>query len=164
MPRILLIDDDLATREWVTNVLVAADYKVDSLAEAEGATRLLSLGLIDLALVDYHLPGLDGLGLLRELRRSGNSTPVIILTADASQQVAVQCFRTGAADFIAKPIDADYLKIVIARTLQTHATTLKNVAFRALAYAQHKPACIFHQDRQGCDCGLKEIFDDIRGF
>lgn len=164
MPKILIVDDDEDMRAWLADVLSDADYDVNTLADGEDAVRLLALGLYDLALFDHHLPGKSGLSLVRALRAVNNTVPVVMLTADASQQLAVECFRAGASDFIAKPIDPDYLKIVVARALATCSKTLKDAAFCALGYVHHKPGCAFHDDGQTCDCGLKELFEDIQDF
>lgn len=164
MPRILIVDDDEALRAWLVAILERADYQTDQMESADGVLRHLSLGGIDLAIIDYHMPGLSGLHLLRDLRAQGNTTPVVILTADASQQVAVECFRAGATDFVAKPVDPDYLKIIVRRALDTQSKTLRNTAYRAMGYMRHKDGCKFNSDGQSCDCGLKEIYEDIQDF
>lgn len=164
MPRVLLVDDDPDIRLWVSGVLKEFGYNVDVLPSGEGVQRLLTLGVIDLALIDYHMPDKSGLTLLREIRTTSISTPMVMLTADNSQQLAVECFRAGAVDFIAKPIDPDYLNIVIERTLNAKSITLKNNAYRSMGYMKHKPECSFHDDVGACDCGLKDIFDSIQDF
>jgi len=164
MPRILLVDDDPDMREWISIVLQQAGYTVDVLPGGEGAQRLMSLGVIDLALFDYHLGSKSGLSVLRDIRAAKISTPVVMLTADSSQQLAVECFRAGASDFIAKPIDPDYLKIVIDRTLCAKSCNLKNTAYKGMAYMRHKPECSFHSDPKSCDCGLKDLFEEIQDF
>lgn len=164
MPRILLVDDNPDMRGWVSTVLQQADYAVDVLPGDEGVQRLMSLGLIDLALFDHHLPSKSGLTLLREIRAASITTPVVMLTADSSQQLAAECFRAGASDFIAKPIDPDYLKIVVERALSTKSSTLKNTAYKGMAYMRHKSECSFHSDSDSCDCGLMDIFKEIQDF
>jgi len=164
MPRILIVDDDSDMQTWLAMVLQAANYTVDVLSDDQGVERLLALGMIDLALIDHHLPTISGLTLLRNIRLSKNTTPVVMLTADSSQQLAAECFRAGAADFIAKPMDPDYLKIVVQRTLNAKSNTLKNAAYRALGYMNHKHDCQFHTDKKLCDCGLKDVCKEIQDF
>lgn len=164
MPKILIVDDDTDLRDWIAAVLQGANYGVEVLPDGEGILKLLALGVIDLALIDHHLPGQSGLSLVREIHAASNSTPVVMLTGDPSQQLAVQALRAGAIDFIGKPIDPDYLKIVVARTLNSGSKSLKNTAFRALGYTRHKPACAFHENARFCDCGLKELFEDVQEF
>jgi len=164
MPRILIVDDDSDMRGWISAVLEEHGYVVDVLPSDEGVQRLMMLGLIDLALFDHHLPSKSGLSLLRDIRAAKISTPVVMLTSDSSQQLAAECFRAGASDFIAKPIDPDYLKIVVERTLSAKSSTLKNVAYKGMGYMRHKSECSFHNDSNSCDCGLKDVFEEIQNF
>lgn len=164
MPRLLIVDDDDDVRRWLSAVLKGQGYEVSELDHPETVVRMLLTGDIDLALIDYHMPAQDGLSLLRDIRDMNMSLPVVILTSEPSQAVAVECFRNGAADFIAKPIDPDYLTIVVSRALGAFAGTLKNMAYRALGYVQHKSECTHFEDPQTCSCGLKELIDNIQDF
>ena len=164
MPRILVADKDPDIREQIAGLLAEANYKVDLLADDEQVLPLLSMGVIDLALIDHQLPKKNGFNIVRDIRAKKNTTPVVMLTDDVSQKLATECFRAGASDFIAKPIDPYYLKIVVSRALGMGAKSLKNSAFRALGYTSHKPACRFHQNGKTCDCGLKELFEDVQKF
>jgi len=164
MPNILVVDDDDDIRRWLTTVLNANGYEVQEADSPDGVVRQLLSGDIDLVLVDYHMPSQDGLSLLREMHTMHINTPCIMLTVDSSQAVAVECFRNGAADFIAKPIDADYLAIIVQRTLAAHAGTLKNMAFRALGYVQHKTGCAHFDNPEDCTCGLRDVVMSIQNF
>lgn len=164
MPRVLIVDDDEDIRQWLATVLESKGYHVSEADQPDGVVQLLKIGDIDLALLDYHMPGKDGLALLRDIREAKMSLPVIVLTSDASQAVAVECFRNGAADFIAKPIDPDYLVIVVERALQSYAGTLKNITYRLLGYVQHRDGCVHDEDPQDCDCGLADVIAKIRDF
>lgn len=164
MPNILVVDDDEDFRNWLSTVLTGQDYTVSVMPGAEGVVRQLLRGGVDLLLLDYQMPGQDGLSLLREMDKARITTPTIVLTSDSSQVVAVECFRNGAVDFIAKPIDSDYLSIVVKRALNSHAGTLKNMSYKALGYMQHKRECVHFIDPQTCDCGLKEVITAIQEF
>jgi DNA-binding NtrC family response regulator len=164
MPDVLVIDDDEDFRLWVTTVLTDQGYNVSTLPGPEGAISQLLRGGIDLVLLDYQMPGQDGLSVLRDMDKARISTPTIVLTSDSSQAVAVECFRNGAVDFIAKPVDPDYLSIVVERALNSFAGTLKNMSYKALGYVQHKKECAHFNDPRTCDCGLKEVIIGIQDF
>lgn len=164
MPKILIVDDDEDIRQWLTTVLEGEGYIVREMDHPDGVVRLLLTGDIDLALIDYHLPEKDGLSLLRDIRDMNMSLPVVVLTSEARQRVAVECFRNGAADFISKPIDPDYLAIVVERALNSHAGMLKNMAYRALGYVHHKDDCSHFTDSRSCSCGLKDVIENIQDF
>jgi FixJ family two-component response regulator len=75
------------------------------------------------------------------------TVPVIVMTADISSQVVLQCFHAGADDFIGKPFDEVYLAAIVERTLDRSSLSLK--------YAKHKDGCE-EIGKYECSCGLKE--------
>ncbi|MFC1673076.1 response regulator [Pseudomonadota bacterium] len=164
MPNILIVDDDEDIRQWFSEVLTELGYSVTTAEGPQDLARTLALGHVDLVLIDYHMPTKNGLLAIREVKRAGITTPMVVITSDANQQVAVECFRAGAVDFIAKPMDQDYLAIVVERVLAAHAVNLKNMAYRALGYTKHKDSCHFYDDGHSCTCGLAEVFENIQEF
>ena len=164
MPKILVVDDDRDFRVWLGEVLGGAGHQCVLLPSAEGALAELKLGEIDLALIDYTMPEKDGLALLRDIVGARITTPCIMLTANDAQNVAVQCFRSGAVDFIAKPIDPDYLAIVVERALSSHSGHLRNMAYKALGYMKHKEDCGYNGELGTCTCGLQDVIKGIQEF
>ncbi len=164
MPNILVVDDDEDLHVWLEQVLSKQNYTYAGVYSGENVVNDLKLGGVDLVLIDYALPRLDGLSLLRQLQDNNIKTPCIIMTANNAQNVAVQCFRNGAVDFIAKPLDPDYLNIIIERALASHAGHLRNMAYRALAYVKHKDDCSHRDNVERCSCGLREVIDGIQNF
>jgi len=164
MPHILVVDDDDDIRIWLETVLETKGYEVTGVASPKTVVRQLLGGDVDLVMIDYHMPEQDGLSLLRELHSMHITTPSIMLTFDASQGVAVECFRNGAVDFISKPIDPDYLGIIVERALSGYASSLKNMAYRTLGYVQHKEGCSYFENLQTCTCGLRSVIETIQDF
>lgn len=111
--RILIIDDEAALRQTLTRILRQAGCEVTAAADGpEGLQRLAASGY-DLAYLDIHLPGLDGLQVLKEVHRLYPALPVILFTGHASLQSALEAMRLGATDYLIKPVDPETL---LART------------------------------------------------
>jgi two-component system KDP operon response regulator KdpE len=99
---ILLVEDDERTRRAVTINLEGHGYGVRGAADGEEALVLWELRRPDLILLDLGLPGLDGLGVLRHVRRDA-TTPVIVLSARGEERDKVEALDAGADDYLAKP-------------------------------------------------------------
>lgn len=111
--RILLIDDEAGLRLTFAYILGEAGYSVTTAANGAEALHALSLGDYDLAYLDIRLPEMDGLAVLKEIHRSYPNLPVLLITAHASLQSAVEAVRLGATDYLLKPVAPETL---IART------------------------------------------------
>lgn len=107
--RILLVEDDSLLGEGIRVGLRQDGYAVDWVTTGEAAERALATESFDLLVLDLGLPGRDGLSVLRQLRRGGNDTPVIILTARDTVADRVQGLDLGADDYLTKPFDLDEL-------------------------------------------------------
>jgi DNA-binding NtrC family response regulator len=117
--RILIVEDEKLIRMSTRQVLEEAGYRV---SEAEdGATGLQHLrnGEIDLVLLDYRLPDMDGLQVLRRMREFTPETAVILITAHAQIGSAFEVGKLGAYDHLDKPFKHDHLLATIARALET---------------------------------------------
>jgi PAS domain S-box-containing protein len=103
--QILIVEDEPVTRRAVIKaVRSAGDQVADMHEESDGHAALAALrrGTIDCAFLDYQLPGLDGLSVLKQARAEGIKTPIIILTAKGDEQLAVEMMKAGAADYLSK--------------------------------------------------------------
>ncbi len=103
--RILLVEDDALIAAGVREALLQADYQVDVLGEGRQVVDLLADGLHDMLLLDLGLPDTDGLALVRQLRESGATLPVLILTARDGLQDRVSGLHDGADDYLTKPFE-----------------------------------------------------------
>ncbi|HYM22603.1 MAG TPA: response regulator [Vicinamibacterales bacterium] len=106
VPRILIVDDEAAHAEMVREMLrcsgVYAAAAVDLAASYERAIAALQAQPYEVALFDYRLGSKDGLALLRDIRRRGIDTAVVMLTGHGAEDIAVQAMRAGAADYLNK--------------------------------------------------------------
>ncbi len=115
--RILLIDDDGVDRMAVCRALGKIEFSVNILEASnyEEAITYLENNEFDCIFLDYHLPGKDGLAVVRELRDSGNKIPLVILTGQGDEQIAVEIMKAGASDYINKSRISSQL---LAKSLQ----------------------------------------------
>ncbi len=103
--RILIVEDDELVADAIVRGLAMAGFAMDRTGSAEAASAALSAEHFDLAVVDVGLPGADGLTLVRRLRDSGSSLPILILTARDALAIKVQALDLGADDFLMKPFE-----------------------------------------------------------
>jgi two-component system NtrC family response regulator len=132
MPQtVLVIDDDNNMRWVIRRALTQAGYNVAMAASGEEGLELLAQEPIDLVLLDLKMPGLDGLGVLRRFRQGSADVPVILLTAYASVQTAVEAMKLGATDYLSKPFDVEALKLAVERALRERALAQEVARLRA---------------------------------
>lgn len=101
--RLLLAEDEEGMREAITDVLRYQQYEVVSVPDGEAALALAQRDPFDGLLLDIMMPGMDGLTVLRTLRRQGNPTPVLLLTARSGVEDRVEGLDAGADDYLPKP-------------------------------------------------------------
>ena len=105
--RVLLVEDDRMIAQGLQTALRQDGYAVDWVADGRAAAAALHADQFNLVLLDLGLPARDGLEVLRELRRRGDATPVIIVTARDDIHDRVAGLDAGADDYIVKPFDLD---------------------------------------------------------
>jgi len=115
--RILVVDDEEAMREFLRILLEKDGHQVTTAADGEAGLALATSREPDLVISDIKMPRLDGVGLLTGLREHGLETPVIMVTAYASSDSAIQAMKQGAFDYITKPFKVDEIRLVIQRAL-----------------------------------------------
>jgi two-component system response regulator QseB len=119
--RLLLIEDDVALGEGIHQALSREGYTVDWLKDGASALHALLSEVFDLAILDLGLPKLDGLAVLRRLRQSGSTVPVLILTARDATQDRIAGLDAGADDYLIKPFDLPELKARLRALLRRSA-------------------------------------------
>jgi two-component system OmpR family response regulator len=101
--RLLLVEDDTKTASFILKGLKESGYAVDHVSDGETGLHMALSEPYDTAIIDVMLPQLDGLALIRELRRKNNKLPVIILSARGSTDDRVKGLETGSDDYLTKP-------------------------------------------------------------
>src|ERR1700736_1475644 len=105
--RVLLVEDDAMIAQGLQTALRQGGFAVDWMRDGKSAAGALQASVFDLVLLDLGLPLRDGIDVLRELRKRGDATPVIILTARDEIQHRIAGLDAGADDYIVKPFDLD---------------------------------------------------------
>ncbi len=114
-----VVDDDPSLRWVMSEALREAGHTVRDFNSTEEVRGALQETVPDTLVTDIRLPGDDGLELLRELRASHPSVPVVVVTAHSDLQSAVAAYQSGAFEYLPKPFDVDELTAVVTRAMQT---------------------------------------------
>jgi DNA-binding response OmpR family regulator len=116
---ILFVDDDAEMRSILCEQLGSIGFNVDEAADGNEAIKKLKKGGYDLLLLDITLPGPNGMEILRFVKDRSLPCRVVMLTGIVGLSFAIESLRLGAADYITKPYDLDYLISTIKRVLKT---------------------------------------------
>ncbi|HKY34887.1 MAG TPA: sigma-54 dependent transcriptional regulator [Polyangiaceae bacterium] len=115
---LLVVDDDPVITKIVADRFRVLGYRVLTAASGQAALGSIDEHHPDLVLLDLQMPGLDGFGVLEELKSRADAPPTVVITAHGSIQAAVRAVQAGAQDFIAKPFDAAHLEHVVESVLE----------------------------------------------
>ncbi len=116
--KLLIVEDEETLRESLTRVLTQEGYEVDGVSSSEAALETIAEKDYKLIITDIILPGINGMQLLKRCKEKNPGLKVIIITAFASIETAVEAIRTGAFDYLVKPIQHQEIKEVIKKALQ----------------------------------------------
>jgi two-component system response regulator AtoC len=118
MDKILIIDDDENIRETLS-ILLEKDYKVISAANGQDGLQKFVTEFPDLIVTDLKMDGLDGLEILKRVKKINKNVPVILITAFDAVQPTIDAIHLGAYDYFEKPLDIEKFKICIKRALKS---------------------------------------------
>ena len=119
--RMLIVDDDPAHRTMLRTLLASWGAKVSEAGDGAEAVELCRETPYDLILMDVLMPEVDGISALQAIKSYNPSIPILIMTAFTNVESAVEALKSGAYDYLAKPLDFDMLRLTLSRALD-HAT------------------------------------------
>jgi len=116
--KILIVDDEPFNLDLLEQELADRGYAVERARNGAEALQKNDALRPDLVLLDYMMPGLSGLDVLREIRASESDVPIVMMTAHGSIEVAVQAMKLGAYDFVVKPFEPDHIALTVQKALE----------------------------------------------
>ncbi len=129
-PRILIVDDEAAMRESLKDWLMEDGYEVNSAESGETALKMAAERNWDIVLLDLKMPGMDGIETLEKIKEINPDTEVLMMTAYATVDTAVQAMKEGAFDYLVKPFDPDEVEIQIKKIVKHKDLVVQNILLR----------------------------------
>ena len=133
--RVLVVDDEPGERAGLAQFVGQLGYHVEVAESAEAAIRLVESFRPAVVMTDLMLPGIDGLELLQQLKGLAHPPVVLLMTGHASIEAAVEAMRTGAYDFLTKPLDLVRLEVLLEKAA-VHESLAQEVALLRLQLRQ----------------------------
>ena len=128
--KILVVDDESKIRESFSDILGLEDFEVDTAQNGEEAIDMIDKDYYDIALIDLNMPKVDGMEVLKYMVEHTIDTIGIILTGYATIRTAVEAMKSGAFDYLAKPVKMEEVIMVINRALEFRDIKRENVALK----------------------------------
>lgn len=116
--RVLVVDDEPGMRDFLEIMLRKDGYEVDTASDGAEAIDRIEQKMFDLAVVDVQMPVMNGIDVLQKINEKSPETTVIMITAYASHETAIDAMKLGAYDYITKPFKIDEIKLVIKKSLE----------------------------------------------
>lgn len=126
-PKILVVDDEASHRKMIDAVLTDEGYEIKQADDGQTAIDAVGNGFFDLILMDIRMGKVGGIEALSQIKDISPGIPIVIMTAYASVDTAVEALKAGAHDYLTKPLDIDELKILVGKALRFHQLEKENI-------------------------------------
>ena len=156
LPSILVVDDEAAIRESLKDWLMEDGYNVYLAVNGEDAIFMMETFRYDVILLDLKMPGMDGLETLRRIKKISPDSEVLMMTAYASVDTAVQAMKEGAFDYLVKPFDPEEVELQIKKIVAHREMRLENIMLRKRLEEQYR-----YEEIIGKSHAMQEIFNLI---
>ena len=157
MEKILIVEDKESMAQMLRETLELEGYEIIIARDGAEGIRIIRENKADVVLTDLKLPRKDGIEVLKISKDENPLIPVIVMTAFGSVETAVNAMKLGAYDFITKPVDTDYLLLLIKRSLKNRRLVTENLLLKdALSYPVGIPHII------GKSPSMIKIAEDIQ--
>jgi two-component system response regulator PilR (NtrC family) len=155
--KILVVDDERSMREFLEIMLAKEGYEVRTAANGREALAAVERELFDLAILDIRMPKMDGITALGHIKEISPETIVLMITAYASTDTAIQAMKQGAYDYVTKPFKIEEIKMTIEKALEKKSLQAENFLLRQVVEDRYKLGNIIGRSEK-----MKEIFDLVR--
>ncbi len=135
--RILVVDDEADFRNLLTEIISNLNYQIDTAADGITALEMVQKKDYDVALIDYMMPKMDGMYLMREIKKNDSETAVIFITGHGSIESAVDAMKQGAYDYITKPIQFEELESLLRRLFETRRLIAENRQLKKILHQNY---------------------------
>ncbi len=159
--KILAVDDEAASRELLQTILETHGYRVVTAASGKEGLGIVQTNAVDLVMTDLRMPGMDGLGFLKAIHEALPTMSVIITTAHASIDSAVEATKLGAYGYITKPLTAERVLHLVRRAVEEQQLRQENIYLRRQLEERHQFDNIIGKGHR-----MQEIFhliEDLEG-
>ncbi|MBH0187375.1 MAG: sigma-54-dependent Fis family transcriptional regulator [Nitrospira sp.] len=154
---ILVVDDEQSLREVLSIMLKRTGYAVTSAADGEEAIELLNKDIFDLVITDLRMPKIDGMEVLKAAKSASPETVVLLITAFASADSAVEAMKQGAYDYLTKPFQVDEVQLIIRNALEKRRLTTENILLKREMASQSSFSQLVGQSD-----AMQKVFDVVR--
>ena len=154
--RILVVDDEASQRDLLHLVLTEEGYSVETASSGEEAVTKVEDRFYNLVVMDMKMGGMGGLEALKRIKEISSAIQVLIVTAFASVDTAVDAMRSGALNYLTKPIDLEELKVQVDKTMQFSHLMAENESLKAQVAETFEASQII-----GNSPRIREIFDTL---
>lgn len=152
--KVLVVDDEPGMRSLLTRVMEKEGYTAAACADGGEALQAFANEDWDLVIADIDMPGMDGIELLKHIRKNSPQVPVLMITAYATVETAVEAMKLGAHDYITKPFAMEELKIVVGKVFERQRLLVQRDLLLAEIKSQYDPEGII-----GVSSRMRDVVD-----
>jgi len=155
--KILVVDDEKSLREVLSIMLKRAGYAVTEASDGDEAIGHVNKEIYDLVITDLRMPKADGMDVLKAVKSSSPDTVVLVITAFATSDSAVEAMKQGAYDYLTKPFQVDEVQLIIRNALEKRRLSTENMLLKREMASQSSFAKIVGQSE-----AMQKVFDVVK--